>query len=158
RLARAVRAAGACSVFDSCNSRPRVCEPWAAGVACGEATWTTGLVLPRFVRRAALAATVLFLVASAPAAAHVDPYGNSLGFSSPCNPTLAGVRVADLGGGRGSPPIFENGVAWVDYFGIPIAVSPPFTVSDGLTHELVWQVPSPSSLPPGRYTLHALLP
>jgi hypothetical protein len=112
------------------------------------------------VRRAALAATLVFLLASAPA------YGQDLRFATsvfgptvPCNPSVAVLTLT--GGGRSPiPPLWAKGVAWVDYFGIPVAVSAPFSLPppdpDGVVRQ-TWEVPSASSVLPGRYTLHVLL-
>lgn len=124
-------------------------------------------------RRAALAATLLFLVGSVPAAADTDQYRNELfflaasGAAAPCNPATASLFVSNLV--PGAPPsflavsVFSSGVAWVDYFGIPIFVSQPFTVTvlpvGGYSplYGVVWPVPSPSAIPPGLYSLHVLL-
>lgn len=123
------------------------------------ASWTA---IRRLVTRAALAATVVFLVASAPAAADVDQYGDSLvffdaqGFVAPCNPSYARLGVPDYS----TPiPLFASGVAWVDYFGIPVFVSPPLELTqlDRGTYGAIWPVPSPSQVVPGQYTLHVLL-
>jgi hypothetical protein len=124
-------------------------------------------------RRAALAATLLFLVGSAPAAADTDQYQNELffraasGAAAPCNPATASLLVSNLVPGAPpsflAVPVFSSGVAWVDYFGIPIFVSQPFTVTHlpvggySPLYGVVWPVPSPSESPPGQYTLHALL-
>ena len=109
---------------------------------------------------AALAAAVAF-VAAAPAAADRDPYGNSLFFSpTACNPAEALLSVAVLQPTVAPVPVFLNGVAWVDYYGVPVAVLPAFRVrSDVIIRGwgFKWPWPNPSALPPGRYTVHTLL-
>lgn len=125
----------------------------------------------RAIRRsatlAALVATVVSLVASAPAAANVDRYSNSLFFTDatfnevPCNPSYAALRVGTGGILTARAPLFARGVASVFYFGIPVA-SAPFTVQQigfggGGTWGANWPVPSPSQVPSGVYTLNALL-
>lgn len=118
---------------------------------------------PRRIRRlascAALAATVVLVTASAPAKADVDRYGNSLSFldaafnPAPCNPSYAQLRVAAISGRDFFIPLFDHAVAWIDYFGVPVFVSPPFGASPGGN----WPVPTASQMPAGRYTLHVLL-
>jgi hypothetical protein len=123
------------------------------------------------VRRAALAATLVLLVGSAPAAADLFFIafvpGVTGGVRTTCNPSEAIEEVPQLpiGGRLPGLPIFVDGVAWVDYFGVPVAFSPPFTVYSldsflfGSTGEIgaVWPWPNPSSLLPGQYTMHVLL-
>jgi hypothetical protein len=111
---------------------------------------------------AAIAATVVSLVAAAPAAADTDRYGNRLEFETPCNPATAGVvgLFGAQGGGGTLVPLFKNGLAWVDYFGIPVALS-PFTAQlqtdrGGSRSFYSWPVPSASQVPRGEYTLHVL--
>jgi hypothetical protein len=127
----------------------------------------------RLATRAALAATVVSLVASAPAAAATDQYGNSLTLltlpvvDAPCNPFYAVLDVVPVPDYSPGAPLFLNGVAWADYFGIPVAVSPPFRVTSLLGSGrwgAIWPVPSSSpSVPgqavtlPGQYAFHVLL-
>lgn len=109
------------------------------------------------------------LAASAPTAeappVDSDQYFNALGFFdgqanvAPCNPAQARLVGLALGS-----PLFSPGVAWVDYFGIPIAVSAPFRLqlvpsgrSPSYLASISWPVPSSSELPRGQYTLHVLL-
>jgi hypothetical protein len=112
----------------------------------------------RLATHAALAATVVSLVASAPAAADTDQYGNRLEFLDaqfqpvPCNPSYVGLAIVALSGRDFMFPLFRNAVAWVDYFGIPVFVSPPFGATTGNL-----PVPGPSEIPPGQYSLHVLL-
>jgi hypothetical protein len=130
------------------------------------------VVVGTLMRRAALAATLVFLISSAPAGAASDQYGNELvfraasGADATCDPATASLFVSNLGTGplpALNVPLFSSGVAWVDYFGIPIFVSQPFTVAalpvggHSPVYGVVWPVPSPSEIPPGQYTLHALL-
>ena len=80
--------------------------------------------------------------------------------AAPCNPAQAALGVFTLG--LIDHPVFSPGVAWVDYFGIPIDVSQPFSIprvqAGGYpSYGVVWPVPSPSDIPPGQYTLHVLL-
>lgn len=107
----------------------------------------------RRVRRAALAATLLLLVGSAPAAAQY------VGFSTPCNPSYA--YVVENRDRNFPVELYLNGIAWVDYFGFPVAVSSPFRLIDDphfySGRAVEWPVPSPASVLPGQYTLHALL-
>jgi hypothetical protein len=123
------------------------------------------------VRRAVLAATLVLLVGSAPAAADLFFLAFVPGVTpvhTTCNPSEAIEEVPQLiipGSRASGVPIFVDGVAWVDYFGIPVAFSPPFTVYSldgflsGTTGEIgaVWPWPNPSSLLPGQYTMHVLL-
>ena len=141
------------------------CLLGAAGVESAE-------VVRRVVRRAALAATLVLLVSSAPAAADLFflafvPGVTTGPVHTTCNPSEAIDEVPQLilGGRPSGVPIFVDGVAWVDYFGIPVAFSPPFTVYSldgflsGTTGEIgaVWPWPNPALLLPGQYTMHVLL-
>jgi len=122
----------------------------------------------RLATGAAVAATVGALVVPAAATASTDQYGNSLGFYDAsrytalnCNPSVALLivrSVSYLGGP--AIPSFVKGVAWVDYFGIPVFVSPSFRVVEIAYHSTwgeIWSMPSASETLPGRYTLHVLL-
>ncbi|UUY05900.1 hypothetical protein LRS13_10400 [Svornostia abyssi] len=115
--------------------------------------------LGRYVSRTIVAATLASLVVALPAQADSDRYFNNLSFQpTPCNPSQAVLSVAT--GSVFPSPSFVNGVAWLDYYGLPIAVSPPFRTEPGAIPRgrgVVWPWPSPPAIPPGRYTLHALL-
>jgi hypothetical protein len=119
-------------------------------------------VIGRLARRAALAATLISLVGSAPAAADIDQYGNSLFFGGVegapvhCNPSRAFLSVAQT---LAFTPLFAEGVLWVDYFGVPVAVSQPFALYSVPIRKFgaILNMPSPSSLLPGQITLHVLL-
>jgi hypothetical protein len=112
-------------------------------------------VVRRVVIRAALAAALILLVSSVSAAA------DTVSFSTPCNPATAEVTVDSVSPINGAPLFLPNGVAWVDYFGIPVAFSPftlqPIPGTKPLLWVADWAFPNPSSLLAGQYTLHVLL-
>src|SRR5262245_49490847 len=92
---------------------------------------------------AALAATVVSLAAAASSAADTDQWGNRVRFATACNPTYALVEVPAYT----LPPLFLNGVAWVDYFGFPVFVSQPFrltydTILGRGYYRAIWPMPS----------------
>jgi hypothetical protein len=107
------------------------------------------------VTRAALAAALILLVSS------VSADADTVSFSTPCNPATAEVTVDSVSPINGDPLFLPNGVAWVDYFGIPVAFSPftlqPIMGTRPLLWVFQWAFPSPSSLLAGQYTLHVLL-
>ncbi|MGZ6840283.1 MAG: hypothetical protein ACXVHC_07510 [Frankiaceae bacterium] len=111
------------------------------------------------MRRTTLVASLVVLLSSAPAHANVDKYQDSLFFSSSCNPSSLTLGVPIMLGILPIDPFFATGLGWVDYFGIPVAVSQPFSLSDYGPHVFgaVWQIPTPSSLVAGQYTVHVLL-
>lgn len=115
--------------------------------------------LGRLVHRAIVAAALASFIVAAPAQADSDRYGNNLFFHpTPCNPSQAVLSVAT--GSVLSSPSFVHGVAWLDYYGFPVAVSPPFRAEPGAIPRgsgVVWPWPSPPAIPAGTYTLHALL-
>jgi hypothetical protein len=115
-----------------------------------------GPLSTRLTTRIALVATLACLLNVAPAAAGVDQFGDELAFNSTCNPSYAAFSVP----GGSTQHNVAAGVAWIDYFGIPFAVSPPFSIAplfpSGST-SVYLNIPDPSTLVPGQYTLHVLL-
>jgi hypothetical protein len=58
------------------------------------------------------------------------------------------------------PPHYTNGLLWADYFGIPFAISPPFTLPDRGLSALGGEISLPiaaAGLPIGQYNIHFLL-
>src|SRR4051794_1040912 len=114
-------------------------------------------VMRRFGALLAIAATVACLAGAAPAAAAVDAYGDSIDlYPSLCNPTRVDILSEQTYFSQAIPQ-YLHGLAWVDYFGIPVAKLPPLTFEE-LNHSwgILLPVPSPSAIPRGRYTLHVL--
>src|SRR3954451_4133151 len=112
-----------------------------------------------FGARLAIGATVACLAGAAPAGAAGDGHGDSIGFSTPCNPASVAITSEQTGLSPGALPRYLHGLAWVDYFGIPVTKLPPLTFDyspTGRTFGAVLPVPSPSAIPRGRYTLHVL--
>src|SRR3954451_14054276 len=93
----------------------------------------------------AIGATVGCLAGAAPAGAAVDAYGDSIGFSAPCNPASVTILSEQTFFSQVFPQ-YLHGLAWVDYLGIPVAKLPPLTFGD-LNHGfgVILPVPSPSA-------------
>src|SRR5213080_4519325 len=87
-------------------------------------------VMRRFGALLAIAATVACLAGAAPAGAAVDAYGVTIDFyPSLCNPTSVQI-ISEQTFFSQVFPQYLHGLAWVDYFGIPVAKLPPLTFGD----------------------------